>query len=486
MVDRGRRNLLVKLANQPKLHALLDGVLVDLYTKLGDENKALPLAEAQRDLTLGLEGAESLSYGDALYALARVQGGLNRHALAYETFQQAHAVLQHHGRERAGDLLLIDGHMATQLAMLDRSQEAVDLLTRLLPRLEAQFGSSSWELLRYETLLAATYSDQSEHSKAAQLIAQIAPRLDGADASHAIAVTEIRVELGYAMWNAGQYQAAKVLLERAISDADRLLGQANTLTVAAQRTLGLLFDAQGRFDLAAKTFDDSVQRAVRLGGEDSSATRFAESFGVIPLILTGQTDQAHSMAQRSVRNMEHVEGISPAIARGFDRRLGLALIFTGDYVKAVQVLEDVQAREKQAGLNKGGALGTTLLYLAGARAGQRRHDAAAQAAMQAADSFAQGPPNDAAIAHSKLSEALARARLGQPASAQKLIGDAHALLLKREPPNQTDLLFLELVQAETLRSSGSAIEAEQLDRSARERLKAIASVALPRTLLLVF
>jgi serine/threonine-protein kinase len=246
MVDRGRRDVLVKLANQPKLHALLDGVLVDLYTKLGDENKALPLAEAHRDLTLRLDGAESLGYGDALYALARVQGGLNRHALAYETFQQAHAVLQHHGQARAGELLSIDGQMAIQLAMLDRTQEAVDQLTRLLPRLEAHFGSGSWELLRYEAVLAGAYSDQGEYAKAEQLIAQIAPRLDGADAAHAIAAAETRVDLGYAMWNARRYQAAEVLLERGIADADRLLGPANTLTVAAQRTLGLLFDAQGR------------------------------------------------------------------------------------------------------------------------------------------------------------------------------------------------------------------------------------------------
>jgi tRNA A-37 threonylcarbamoyl transferase component Bud32 len=486
MVDRGRRDVLVKLADQPKLHALLDGVLVDLYTKLGDENKALPLAEAHRDLTLRLDGAESLSYGDALYALARVQGGLNHHALAYQTFQQARAVLQHHGQERAGELLSIDGHMGIQLIMLDRTQEAVDLLTRLLPRLEARFGSGSWELLRYEAVLAGAYSEQGEHQKAEQLIAQIAPRLDGADAAHAVAAAEMRVDLGYAMWKARRYQPAEILLERGIADADRLLGPANTLTVGAQRTLGLLFDSQGRFDLAAQTFDDSVQRAVRLGGEDSSATRFAESFGVIPLILTGNTEQANLMAQRSVRDMEHVEGISPAIARGFDRRLGLALIFTGDYVKAERALKDVQAREEQAGLTKGGALGTTLLYLAGAMAGQGRHDAAAQAAMQAADSFAHGPPNDGAIAHSKLTEALARARLGQPASARRLIEDARALLLKMAEPNPTDLLFLELVEAETLRTSGSAIEAEQLDRSARERLKANAGVSLPRMLVLVF
>jgi tRNA A-37 threonylcarbamoyl transferase component Bud32 len=485
MVDRGQRDLLVKLADQPRLHALLDGVLVNLYTKLGEENKALPLAEAQRDLTLGLDGAGSLGYGDALYALARVHGGMNHHALAYETYQKALAVLQQHRQERAGDVLLIEGHMALQLAMLDRTQEAVDLLVRLLPRLEARFGSDSWELLRYETLLAATYSEQGRPAEAEQLIARIEPRLDGADASHAIAAAEMRVDLGYAMWNARQYPAAEALLERGIADADRLLGPVNTMSVAAQRTLGLLFDSRGRFDLAAQTFDDSVQRAVRLGGEDSSSTRFAESFAVIPLVLTGQTDQAYAMAQRSVRAMDKVEGISPAIARGFDRRLGLALVYSGDYGKAAQVLEDVLAREEHAGLTKGGARGTTLLYLAGARAGQGHHDAAAQAAMQAADSFAQGADNDAAVAHSKLTEALARARLGQPAPARKLIEEAQALLLKSARPNRTDALFVELVQAEALRNSGSASEAERLDRSARERLHAVAGVALPRMLALV-
>jgi tRNA A-37 threonylcarbamoyl transferase component Bud32/tetratricopeptide (TPR) repeat protein len=485
MVDRGQRDLLVKLANQPKLNALLDGVLVNLYTKLGDESKALPLAETQRDLTLQLDGPESLSYGDSLYALAQVHGGMNHHALAHATYQRARDILRLHAKERAGELLLIDGHIATQLTMLDRSQEAVELLTQLLPRLEAHFGPGSWELLRYQAQLAGAYSDQSEHAKAAELIAKIAPRLDGADASHAIAATEMRIDLGYSLWNAGQYQAAEVLLRRGIADADLLLGPANTLSISAQRTLGLLFGAQGRFDLAAKTFDDSVQRAVRLGGEDSSATRFAESFAVNSLVLTGLTDQAYSMAQRSVRNMEHIEGIAPTIARGFDRRLGLALIFTGEYVKAAQVLEDVLARDTQAGI-KGGAHGTTLLYLAGARAGQGRHEAAAQAAEQAAESFAQGAPNYVAAAHSKLTQALARARLRQTSSAQKLIEEAQTLLLKRAQPNQTDPLFVNLVQAEALRSSGSAAEAERLDRSARERLKAVAGVVLPRMIPLIF
>ena len=485
MLDRGQRDLRVKLADQPRLHALLDGVLVDLYTKLDDQNKALPLAEARRDLALRLDGPQSLGYGDALYALARVHGGLNHHELAYDTYQQAQRVLQNHREERAGELLLIEGHSATHLQMLDRTAEAVESLQRLLPRLEAHFGSDSWELLRYRAQLAGTYSDLGEHAQAAKLIAEIAPRLNGADATHALDAADLRVALGYAMWNARQYSAAEELLARTVADADRLLGPANTLSVTAQRTLGLVFNAQGRFDVAARMFEDSVQRGTKLGGEDYAATRFAESFSVLPLVMTGRTDEARSMAERSVRDMNKVEGLSPAVARGFNRRLGLALIFVGEYNRAVQTLEDVLDQEQRAGLNKGGVHGTTLLYLAGARAGQGRHADAAQAAQEAATSFAQGPRNDKGTARSKLTEALARTRLHQNAAAKQLIEQAEALLTNSQP-NQTDLLFVQLVQAETLRSAGSAAQAERLDRSARERLSATAGVSLPRELPLVF
>ena len=486
MLDRGRRDLPVKLKEQPDLQGVLEGVLVDLYTKLGDENKALPLAEAHRDRTLQSDGPQSLAYGDALNALARVHGGLAHHAVAYETYEKARLVLQHHAQERASELLLIEGREATQLSELDRSKEAIELLTRLLPRMEAHFGSSSWELLRPHSTMAATYSDLGDHEKAAQLIAEITPRLDRVDAAHALEATELRIDLGYALWNARQYDRARVLLEKGIEDADRLLGPVNAVSVSAQRTLGLLFNSEGRFEQSVLTFGDSIQRARQLAGEDSAPTRFAESFDVVALVMTGQAQEARAMAERSVVRMDHLEGISPAVARGFDRRLGLALVAAGDYPKAIQVLEDVLAREAAAGVNKGGAHGTTLLYLAGARAGQGWHEDAADAARQAARSFEQGEPNFVAVAHSKLTEALAQARLHRTAAALTLIAEAQALLAKSPQPNQTDPLFVELVRAETLRSQAAASEAERIDHVSRERLKSIAGAVPPKPLLLVF
>ena len=232
--------------------------------------------------------------------------------------------------------------------------------------------------------------------------------------------------------------------------------------------------------------DDSVQRAVKLGGEDYAPTRFAQSFDVLALVMTGRFAEALSMAERSVRDVDKVEGLTPAVVRGFHRRLGLALVFKGESSKAVTVLEDLLVQERQAGLTKGGAHGTTLLYLAGALARQGRHEAAAKAAQEAALSFEQGPVNHTAVAHSKLTEALARARLNQSAAAQDLIDQSQVLLAKLRHSNETDPLFMQIVQAEVLLHQGSSAKAEGLDRAARAQLSAIGGVSLPRELPLVF
>ncbi|MBS0449353.1 MAG: serine/threonine protein kinase [Proteobacteria bacterium] len=486
MLDRGRSDVQVELNDQSELQTVLEGLLVDLYTKLGDENKVLPIAEALRDRALHSAGPNSLAYGDALFALGRVHGGLAHHALAYDLYGQAHHVLEQHAKERAGDLLRIEGHQAQQLTMLDRPAEAIAVEIRLLPKLEAQFGPGNWELLRQQATLAGIYSDQGEHAKAADLIAQVLPKLDRADAPHALDAVELRIDLGYAVWNARRYEDARVLLERGIAQADSLLGPANTMSVTAQRTLGLLFASQGRFEQAAQTFADSIERSRRLGGEDSAPTRFAESFAVPSLVMVGRGREAREMALRSVERMTSIEGISASVARGFDRRVGLAWVAAGDYPRAVQVLEDVLDREAEAHSAEGGAHGTTLLYLAGARAGLGLQAQAAEAAGLAAQAFAQGAPNVAGQAHAKLTEALARARLHQPVAAEALIEQARVLLAKVPQPTPTDPLFVELVRAETLRQTASQAEAQRVERAARDRLEVISGAVPSNPLLLVF
>jgi len=484
MLDRGRRDLQMQLTSQPDLMATVQAVLVDLYIKLGDESKVLPIAQDQADRALKRDGPDSLAYGDALYALARVHGGLDHHALALQTYERARLILARHTADRQTTLLLIEGHASKQLAMLDRSREAIARLTELLPRIESRFGATSWEWLQSAGTLAEVYTDVGENGKAGALIERIAPQLDRADAAHAMEAAELRAAIGYALWNARQYAPARTQLERAIRDADRLLGTANTLSVDAQRTLGLLYVSQGNYVLAAKTYGDSAQRSRQLSGEDAASTRYAESFGVLPLVFTGRSDEARDLALNSVKQLSKIEGITPAVAVGFDRRLALALLFAGEEARSATVLESVLTREKAAGI-RDGRHGTTLLYLAGARAAMGRDRDAAEAASEAARVFATGEVNVAGGAHAKLTEALAQARSGNHAAAESLVGEAKTLLDRSVRANPADPLYVDLVRAELLRTAGHVNQALELDRHTRELLKSVAGVVVPVRLVLV-
>ena len=133
MLDRGQRDLQTKLAAQPRLNAELSGVLVDLYLKLGDEKKALPLAQARSDLTLELSGAHSLEHGDALASLASVQAGLSNFEQAYKTYQQAWQVLSRYPRTRRR-LLRTEAGLGVMLSR-GALREAGERLDAVLPKL---------------------------------------------------------------------------------------------------------------------------------------------------------------------------------------------------------------------------------------------------------------------------------------------------------------------------------------------------------------
>ena len=488
MLDRGQRDLQTKLAAQPRLNAELDGVLVDLYAKLGDEKKALPLAQARCDLTLKLGGAQSVDYGDALSSLAAIQAGLSNYEQAYKTYQHAQEVLGRYPRERKGELLRIEATLASMLSSLERYKEAGERFNAVLPKLAAHFGPRSWEVIENKVHLATTYTFQGEDAKASALHREIEPMLDTVDTARVLDAAAVRNNIAYAQWEGGQLDEAEKSLRRVIDEFDRLAGPDNSISLASQRTLGSVLMDQGRYDLAARTFEANVARALRLFGEDHSETKLSESFGVVALVMVGHNDDAETMARRAVRNADHTAGVTPATARGLKRRLSLALIFNGKASEALELLQDISAQEEKAGVTQGDKHGRTLLNLAGAYAALGRLDAAAETARQAELAFAGGTLTeygDIAIAHAQLTQALALARAKQAMRAEELIEQAQAHLQKKLKPDHPAYAWVQLVRAEALRADGRTAEAERIDSAARERLKATGAV-LPKVIPLIF
>ena len=486
LLDRGQRDLQAKLADQPRLNAELDGVLVDLYAKLGDEAKALPLAEARRDLTLKLGGAQSLEYGDALYSLANIQGGLRRHEQAYKTYTQARDVLQRFTSERQGQLLKLEGHLAYQLSELERFQEASALLSAVAPRLAAHFGPRSWEVIESQALLSHTYSSQGEQARALTIAREIEPLLETVDAGHTLDAAVVRNNLGLAQLAAGHPDEAARSLRGALDAFERLLGSDTTVAVGIQRNLSMALYEQGRFEQASLAFGDNILRAVKVFGEDNPATHLSESYSVRALIMAGHVAEAENMARRSVRAAQGSDGAASALVADFSNRLALALVFAGKAGEAVRLLEGIDAQAAKTGSEKSDMHGRTLLYLAGAQAALGHPQAAVQASARAEQVFAGSAiGHDIYVARAQLTQALALARIGQADRAGPLVAQAEAHLDQAGNPNHPVRLLVQLVRAEVLRGTGRSAEADALEQQSRKQLAA-AGATLPKVIPLIF
>ena len=486
LLDRGQRDLQTKLAGQPRLNAELDGVLAQLYVKLNDEQKALPLALARCDATLALDGAQSLSYGDALASLARVQSGLLRHELAYETYGRARDVLQRHARVRQGELLTIDAHRAFELSEMQRNREAAELLDALLPKLASHFGPHSWEFIQRKALLSNVHGWLGERERSLAETREVEPLLDTVDPAHAVEAIYARNSMGIARLAAWQPDEAARLLRRALEDWERLVGTHTGVAVNIERTLALALGEVGQFEAAAMVSLDNVKRAVLVAGEDNPATTLSESFGVRALIMVGRVADAEDMARRSIMADSRSSAPASMRSRDFGNRLGLALLYDGKAGEAGRLLEESAERARHSGAAQGDVYGRTLHYLAGARVAEGRFEAAVQASEQAVEVFSHSPIGaDMYVARAQLTEAIALARSGQAAHAMQLIDRADEHLQKVCKADHPTQLFARLVRAEALRAGGHAAEAGRVDREAREKLMAGGAV-LPRALPMIF
>jgi eukaryotic-like serine/threonine-protein kinase len=454
------------------LKAALEGVLVELYSKIGDDVRALPLAEARRDLALKSAGPDSVEYGDALFALAKAQGGVGRHDMAEEAFRQATAVFQRHAQEREGQSLVSERMRAFQLIKLHREAEARELLLLTVPKLEAYFGSQSWEVAQGRDRLALAFALEGDHTRAAQMYDLLEPFMASPPAAHVLDAAVVREHQGVSLRLAGRLDAAENAISSAIATFDSRLGRYNPDSIAMQQQLAIVLTDAGRFAQAAQAFEGNVERAVRVFGMHDPQTAMRQSSRLPSLIMLGRIAEAEVIGRQAVADAESKPGLSAVEVLGVRRTLALALIFSGKPAEAADLLQQVVTQEQAAG-DRSPRHATTLLYQAGARNALHQFDAAAQLARQSAALLEGDPDSSVLLAKVRLTEALARAQ-------------AEVNFKRRLNPDHPAFLFAALVQAELRRAGGDAVGAERVATDARTRLRSVAGVSLPEFLPLIF
>ena len=483
LLERGRRELSSRLASEPESSAAVRAALIEIYLKLGDEESALPLAEAQVAQVAKLYGQGSAERGVALYQLGLAQSRHGRYEPALSSLQQAQSVLAPFGATQAEAWFGLPLRLASVLNNLGRSAQAASVLTEALPRIQAHYGANAWPVIEVKTLLAQVYIAEDRQPEAVALCRGIEGVLDLQGPELGTLVAAARANLGYTLWRAGQWADARRLLERARIDLDRLEGPRNSDTIRVQRTLASVLSDAGDYVAAAAVDDDNAARSAAFYGPTDGETALDQSFRVLPLLAVGRIADAQSAARESVRIDAAKQTLTAAERRGLHRRLALAELYGGHTQDALRTLNRLAEEDRAAGIQDGRAA-ATLWYLSNATrvAGQPLQAAAIGASAAALWRKRDSAINRNLAAQAQLSEALAWSEARRPVEARQRFEAALGLLRGQLPPGHVKLLAAELVRAAVLRAEGQAASADALERATRRALADEAGVRLPPTL----
>lgn len=484
LLERGERDLAVKLADQPQTRLALLGVLVHIHDLLGDSRKAIDLAQRARDLAQITFGDDSLEFGDALLGLADVRKSSNDIGAAEPDYRRARAILGRYPRERAKELAWISASIAFIRGQSGHDDEALSLFLEALPEIANQFGAQSWVLAERKSELAATYAKLNRQAEAIATYAELAPLLDAVPRDHALDAAVIRANQGYSLMVAGRVNECEEVIRKAVAEFDRLAGRDNNYAVSALRTLGAAQVEAGEYAKALTTYDDLIARAARAFGADTPEYALNESLRSLPLILSGRAVEAEVALRPALVNAQHKSGLTPAEVRGVARRYALTLIWTGNAPVARDMLRAVLASEREA-QDPPGKRALTLLYLAGAQTALAQFaDARASAHESAEIDLKLERRGEAGIA--QLTEALAVAGQGYHAEALALVDNAESNLHTRFVADAPKLLLAGIVRAQILRGSDRHSESAAIDVPARTALKQRVGMELPETLVMLF
>jgi serine/threonine-protein kinase len=491
LMRRGERDLQAKLGAEPDLNAALSGVLIDLYMKLGDGKRALPLAQSRRELMAASHGEGSLQHASSLLVLAEVQKSLGQHEASLATLALARPMLQRQGAAGADELTRLELSTADNLLDLSRYGEGRSALQAQLPRLVAQRGADSFEVALTRVRIATSLASQGHHDEARAALRELEPLLQRDWPEEGMGAATLRADVGYVQWQLRLFPEAVRSLERAIGELDHLAGPYNTSSIQATRTLGMAYLDSGSYRRANEVFANNVERSRHFYGPEDSETALNLSFQVMTLDRAGHLADAEAAARESVRLAQApASTLSASEVRGLQRRLATTLAMNGKAAEALQRFEELAAQEKAAGqLDTRHA--ATLMLRAGALNALGRGEEAALAAQDAVAVWQRAGASLGAAwrigaARAQLNAALGWLTARQPARAEPLIAQAETALREAHATPHPEQQLAVLVRAQWLRASGRAAEAEPLEAAARERYRALSGADAPKPLIFVF
>ena len=234
-------------------------------------------------------------------------------------------------------------HLAAAYRSAGRTQEAIELLERVLADRERLVGRDDPETLTARGDLAGAYGSAGRTQEAIALEEQVladCERLLGSE--HPDTLT-VRGNLATSYWSAGRSQEATELLERVLADHERLLGSEHPRTLTARANLATSYQSVGRTREAVELLERVLADRERLLGSEHAQTLSARGDLANSYRLVDRTQEAIELEERVLADSERLLGSEHPDTLRARRNLGASYELVGRTEEAIELGEQVLA-----------------------------------------------------------------------------------------------------------------------------------------------
>jgi serine/threonine protein kinase/tetratricopeptide (TPR) repeat protein len=175
---------------------------------------------------------------------------------------------------------------------------------------EAAIANAVNDFLQNDLLAQADPENNARGKKVTveELLGRAAARIAGKFDQQPHIEAAIRLTIGDAYTELGNYAAAQPHLERAVELRRRVLGNENPKTLDAMNALALLFQRQGRFGKAEPIYVEAMETSRRVQGEEHLSTLNYMNNLAILYHVQGQPDKAEPLWVKTLEVRRRVLG----------------------------------------------------------------------------------------------------------------------------------------------------------------------------------
>lgn len=260
-MDLGAERVTLELADRPRVQASLLETVAKVYTHLGQQTRAGPLAERALALNDTLFGVESLEYRSALGTLAAAQAGDSSLALLRRRIDLATRALGPLDPEVVSARVALASRLYSAYKILE-AQEELDALVSLADSTDVSaedMAAITFRLADLNVRLGQAAQAEVHARRSVDLNRQVSgDRSPNTAMAHEV--------LAKALGALDRYSEAEVEFNRAIDLFTDALGEDDPNTLSTISNLALMHRESGALEQAEQEFRTLLERRIRING----------------------------------------------------------------------------------------------------------------------------------------------------------------------------------------------------------------------------